>query len=40
MPRKVKGEIDLIDYDGETLASVAVRTRTAREDQAAMRELR
>ena len=40
MPRKVEGEIDLIGYDGETLASVAVRTRTAREDQAAMPELR
>jgi len=40
MPRKVKGEIDLIGYDGETLAFVAVRTRTAREDQAALPGLR
>jgi len=39
VPREVKGEIDLIGYDGETLVFVEVRTRTAREDQAALPEL-
>ena len=36
VPRDVKGEIDLIGYDGETLVFVEVRTRTAREDQSAL----
>ena len=37
--RGAKGEIDLVGYDGDTLALVEVRTRTAREDQAALPEL-
>jgi Holliday junction resolvase-like predicted endonuclease len=39
MPREVTGEIDLIGYDGESLAFVGVRTRAAREVQAALPEL-
>ena len=31
VPRGAKGEIDLVGYDGDTLAFVEVRTRTARE---------
>ncbi len=34
VPRGTKGEIDLVGYDGETLAFVKVRTRTVREDAA------
>jgi putative endonuclease len=37
--RDVKGEIDLIGYDGETLMFVEVRTRTAREDRWALSEV-
>ncbi len=38
-PRGVKGEIDLVGYDGKTLAFVEVRTRTVKEDAAALPEL-
>ena len=37
--REMKGEIDLVGYDGETLAFVEVWTRTARVDQAALPEV-
>ncbi len=39
VPRGVKGEIDLVGYDGNTLAFVEVRTRTVREDASALPEL-
>ena len=39
VPRGAKGEIDLVGYDGPTLAFVEVRTRTASEEQAALPEL-
>jgi putative endonuclease len=39
MPRRVKGEIDMIGYDGETLAFVEVRTRTVRKELTALPEL-
>jgi len=38
-PRGVKGELDLVGYDGETLAFVEVRTRTLRGDLTALPEL-
>jgi putative endonuclease len=38
-PRGVKGEIDLVGYDGKTLAFVEVRTRTVRNDLSALPEL-
>ena len=38
-PRGIKGEIDLVGYDGKTLAFVEVRTRTIREDMPALPEL-
>jgi putative endonuclease len=38
-PRGVKGELDLVGYDGETLAFVEVRTRTLRDDFTALPEL-
>jgi putative endonuclease len=39
MPRRIKGEIDMIGYDGETLAFVEVRTRTLRKEFTALPEL-
>ena len=39
MPRGAKGEIDLIGYDGKTLAFVEVRTRTVRDELVALLEL-
>jgi putative endonuclease len=39
MPRGSKGEVDLIGYDGATLAFVEVRTRTVREQLSALPEL-
>src|SRR5215510_15505730 len=38
-PRGIKGELDLIGYDGKTLAFVEVRTRTVKEDAIALPEL-
>jgi putative endonuclease len=35
----IQGELDLVGYDGETLAFVEVRTRTLREDLTALPEL-
>jgi Holliday junction resolvase-like predicted endonuclease len=39
MPHGVKGELDLVGYDGKTLAFVEVRTRTIRDDISAIPEL-
>ena len=38
-PRGIKGELDLVGYDGKTLAFVEVRTRTVRDDSTALPEL-
>jgi putative endonuclease len=38
-PRGIKGELDLVGYDGKTLAFVEVRTRTVRADMPALPEL-
>lgn len=38
-PRGIKGELDLVGYDGKTLAFVEVRTRTVKQDAAALPEL-
>jgi Holliday junction resolvase-like predicted endonuclease len=37
--RGVKGEIDLVGYDGKTLAFVEVRTRSVRENLSGLPEL-
>jgi len=39
IPRGAKGEIDLIGYDGKTLAFVEVRTRTVSDTMTALPEL-
>src|SRR5271167_898563 len=39
IPRASKGEIDMVGYDGKTLAFVEVRTRTVREEMSALPEL-
>jgi putative endonuclease len=38
-PRGIKGELDLVGYEGKTLAFVEVRTRTVKEDATALPEL-
>jgi putative endonuclease len=39
MPSRVKGELDLVGYDGDTLVIVEVRTRQASAERAALPEL-
>jgi len=39
MRRGINGELDLVGYDGKKLAFVEVRTRTVKEDAAALPEL-
>jgi putative endonuclease len=39
MPQGAKGELDLVGYDGETIAFVEIRTRTVREDVSGLPEL-
>jgi hypothetical protein len=39
MPQGIKGELDLVGYDGETIAFVEIRTRTVREDISGLPEL-
>ena len=38
-PRAAKGELDMVGYDGKTLAFVEVRARTVRDDLSALPEL-
>jgi Holliday junction resolvase-like predicted endonuclease len=38
-PRGIQGELDLVGYDGNTLAFVEVRTRTVQEESPALSEL-
>lgn len=38
-PYGIKGELDLVGYDGKTLAFVEIRTRTVREELTALPEL-
>jgi putative endonuclease len=39
MPQGAKGELDLMGYDGKTIAFVEIRTRTVREDISGLPEL-
>jgi putative endonuclease len=39
IPQGAKGELDLVGYDGETIAFVEIRTRTVREDSSGLPEL-
>lgn len=39
MPQGVKGELDLVGYDHETIAFVEIRTRTVRDDISGLPEL-
>jgi putative endonuclease len=39
MPQSAKGELDLVGYDGETIAFVEIRTRTVRGDISGLPEL-
>jgi len=39
MPQGAKGELDLVGYDGETIAFVEIRTRSVREDISGLPEL-
>jgi putative endonuclease len=39
MPQGAKGELDLVGYDGETIAFVEIRTRTVRKDISGLPDL-
>ena len=39
MPQGPKGELDVLGYDGETIAFVEIRTRTLREDISGLPQL-
>jgi Holliday junction resolvase-like predicted endonuclease len=39
MPQGPKGELDVLGYDGETIAFVEIRTRTVREDISGLPQL-
>ena len=39
MPQGAKGELDLLGYDGETIAFVEIRTRTVRKDLSGLPEM-
>ena len=39
MPQGAKGELDVLEHDGETIAFVEIRTRTVREDISGLPQL-